>query len=180
MSVAKPAKKKIEAVAPAAGNIDQIREIIFGTQIRDYERRFADLESRITKAAGDLGKRLEDRVRAIEVAMTARDKALRKELSDSSKKGASGLAQAETKFQKSVDGLQASLAELDEFTETELQALRKDIDAETADLRALLDTADGELRAYAEERVNELDARSVHRKDLAKLLRKMADTLDRA
>ncbi len=31
------------------GNVDKIREILFGGQMRDYEQRFADLETRLTK-----------------------------------------------------------------------------------------------------------------------------------
>ncbi len=35
------------------GNLDKIRDIIFGGQMRDYERRFAKLEERIQKEAAD-------------------------------------------------------------------------------------------------------------------------------
>jgi hypothetical protein len=31
------------------GNVDKIRDILFGGQMRDYERRFSDLEKRLTK-----------------------------------------------------------------------------------------------------------------------------------
>jgi seryl-tRNA synthetase len=35
------------------GNIDKIRDILFGSQMRDYERRFSRLEERLMKEAAD-------------------------------------------------------------------------------------------------------------------------------
>ena len=42
--------KKLPA-KPAAneGNVDQIRDILFGGQMRDYERRFEELEERMKR-----------------------------------------------------------------------------------------------------------------------------------
>ena len=48
----------------AAGNVDKIREIIFGGQMRDYDRRFSKLEQRLLKESEhlrrDLDKRIDD------------------------------------------------------------------------------------------------------------------------
>lgn len=38
---------------PGTGNIEKIRDILFGAQMRDYERRFARLEDRLMKEAAD-------------------------------------------------------------------------------------------------------------------------------
>lgn len=45
----------------SGGNIDKIREILFGSQARDYEKRFTRLEDRILKEINDL--REETRIR---------------------------------------------------------------------------------------------------------------------
>ncbi|HSE97787.1 MAG TPA: hypothetical protein VLD57_05905 [Blastocatellia bacterium] len=37
-----------------AGSIDKIRDILFGAQARDYEKRFVRLEERLTKETSDL------------------------------------------------------------------------------------------------------------------------------
>lgn len=58
----KPAAPAAEAVAanghggdlPGPGNIDKIRDIIFGNQMRDYEKRFVRLEERVLKESADL------------------------------------------------------------------------------------------------------------------------------
>ncbi len=39
---------------PGGGNIDKIRDIIFGNQMRDYEKRFVRLEERLLKDSNEL------------------------------------------------------------------------------------------------------------------------------
>ncbi len=48
-----------EEVRERLGNIDQIRDIIFGTQIREYENRFVQLESDISRLQQEMRSHLE-------------------------------------------------------------------------------------------------------------------------
>lgn len=48
-----------EEVRERLGNIDQIRDIIFGTQIRDYENRFVQLESDISRLQQEMRSHFE-------------------------------------------------------------------------------------------------------------------------
>lgn len=52
--------------AETSGNIDQIRDIIFGAQMRDYDRRFAQLEERLLKDSSDLREELRQRHASLE------------------------------------------------------------------------------------------------------------------
>jgi seryl-tRNA synthetase len=97
-----------KADAPAAddlgtGNIDKVRDILFGGQMRDYERRFARLEERLlqetTEMKDDVRKRLSaleqflrqeveslaDRIRAEHDERTDADKDLASEARDTAK-----------------------------------------------------------------------------------------------
>src|SRR3979409_1479285 len=49
------------------GNIDKIREILFGIQMRDYEKRFARLEERLLKESGDLREEAKKRFDSLEL-----------------------------------------------------------------------------------------------------------------
>src|SRR6202162_6664752 len=42
--------------APEGANVDKIRDILFGSQMRDYEKRFIRLEDNVTKAKEGLGE----------------------------------------------------------------------------------------------------------------------------
>ncbi len=56
-------KRSVTSEIAEEGNVDKIRDILFGSQMRDYERRFVRLEERLMKEAADLrtetGKRLD-------------------------------------------------------------------------------------------------------------------------
>ena len=46
----------------AEGNVDKIREILFGGQMRDYDGRFSDLEDRLMQRIDRLGAEMEKRI----------------------------------------------------------------------------------------------------------------------
>jgi hypothetical protein len=54
------------ADAASDSNIDQLRDIIFGGQMREYERRFARMEERIAKELADVREEVRDRCTALE------------------------------------------------------------------------------------------------------------------
>lgn len=56
----------ITAELPAGGNIDKIRDIIFGNQMRDYEKRFGRLEDRLLKESSELRDELKRRFEQLE------------------------------------------------------------------------------------------------------------------
>jgi hypothetical protein len=49
-----------------AGNIDKVRDILFGGQMRDYERRFARLEDRLIQETAELRDEVRKRLAALE------------------------------------------------------------------------------------------------------------------
>lgn len=49
-----------------AGNMDKIRDILFGHQARDYEKRFAGLENQLTRDAAELKAELLKRIDTLE------------------------------------------------------------------------------------------------------------------
>ena len=51
----------------AAASIDKVRDILFGNQVREFERRFARLEERIIKETIDLKEDVKNRVEALEL-----------------------------------------------------------------------------------------------------------------
>ncbi len=55
-----------------AANLDKVRDLIFGGQMRDYERRFAALEERILKETAELREELRRRLSSVE-ALLARE-----------------------------------------------------------------------------------------------------------
>jgi hypothetical protein len=64
---ARPNGRERQAVDPAAGaSIDKVRDILFGGQMREFERRFTRLEERLLKETTDLKAHLKSRLDALE------------------------------------------------------------------------------------------------------------------
>jgi hypothetical protein len=68
---AKPAEADRPAPAaalelPGVGNIDKIRDIIFGNQMRDHEKRFVRLEERLMKESSELRDAVKRRLEQLE------------------------------------------------------------------------------------------------------------------
>jgi DNA repair exonuclease SbcCD ATPase subunit len=53
MKATKKTPEKTEAPAEEVQNIDKIRDILFGVQVRDFERRFSKLEERFNNEIND-------------------------------------------------------------------------------------------------------------------------------
>ncbi len=54
------------STAPLADNVDRIRDILFGGHMREYDRRFTQLEERMLRATADLEEKLSKRFAALE------------------------------------------------------------------------------------------------------------------
>lgn len=62
----KPEKKKTAPEPAEDGNIDKIRDILFGSQSRDFERRFLKMEERFDKEMDDMRDETRHRLDALD------------------------------------------------------------------------------------------------------------------
>lgn len=147
-----------EAVkASGAGNIGQIRDILFGAQMKDYDRRFARLEERLGKEAEDLRtdvkKRMDnletfikseieslgDRLKTEQEGRAKADKALSEELRSAGDSTAQALAKLEERMTKDTRDVRQQL--LDQSKQLSDELSRRYDQSMTA-----IEGASGELR----------------------------------
>ena len=156
------------------GNIDKVRDILFGGQMRDYERRFQELnqrlEAELVRMREAQDKRLAQIDRRVDDQFEKLNKLVRQEIED--RNGAvddleSRLQQAartsRAEVNKSLEGLGRDIAASDE-------RLRGAI----ADLQASLVARAGEAESAFQRAGAELRAEKVGRDDLAALLTEFA------
>ena len=65
-----------DADSAAGGNLDKVRDLLFGGQMRDYDRRFARLEERLVKETTELRDDVKKRLGALEAYMKAGTKSV--------------------------------------------------------------------------------------------------------
>ncbi len=146
------------ANAAAMDEVSRIRDIIFGANMRDYERRFAALEQRLLQ---DLEALRSDMVTRFEqnAAATAA------EFDRVHGRIAWEVEQLQARQQAETDARQASVQDLHDA----LQRARDEADKRNAELHTLLD-----------HRVRELRDSKTDRHQLGSMLRQLSDTLQAA
>jgi hypothetical protein len=167
-------KKSAGTDAGADRNVDQIRDILFGGQMRDYERRFQELNERIEADLASLRQDQERRFNQLDKRLDEQlerlSKALRQEVSDrtasqddlESRLGQSARSQR-SEINAAIDGLGQELS----AGEERLRSALAELDA------ALKDQA-GRLSQNLARSRDELRADKVGREDLAALMTELA------
>lgn len=169
-----PARSVPMSENPQDRNVDQIRDILFGGQMRDYERRFQDLAERVESESSrlrqDLDKRLAQLEKRLDEQVEKLSKAQRQEVSDRTQAVddlESRVLQAQRTLRSELQGglqtLEAEVATRDERLREELAALRQLLGERAAELSAQQARADQDVRAD-----------KVGRADLAALLTEVA------
>jgi len=147
----------------AGASLEKVRDILFGAQVRDADRRFGRLEDRINKESADLKEdvrkrlgvleqfvkreleSLAERIKAEHEARTDADKDLSRELRDQTKA-------AEKKFGQIDDQLARVQRELRQQLLDAQQKLGDDIQRQSQDNLARLASEASELRTEKVDR----------------------------
>ncbi len=166
--------KVAKADLGAAGNVDQIREIIFGGQMRDYDSRFDALSGQLRDSA----KNLRD---DFDLKLAALDKALAKEsdkTADRFKKEAGdrsgNVDQLRDDIAKLRNDNDSRMGDLDALIEKETRTLLSELHETRSDLLNRLNEQVDALQARLDEENRRLDERKVSREELAGLLNEVA------
>ncbi len=172
------ARKQSQGARPDAedldGNVDKIREILFGGQMRDYEGRFADLEKRLTLQTDRMGKELEKRIERLNTyAKREIDKLserIKTERKDRIADGKSGERELKD-MSRQVEGW---YTELEERLEADSQDLRNSMHEQSEDLSALIAETRKHLSDALADEKRSLDDAKLAREDLAELLSELS------
>lgn len=119
--------KSAEPSADDPGHVDKIRDILFGGQMRDYERKFNRLEDRLSKDIGDLREDFAKRLSGFEAylkdeveALLTKIKAERNDREESCK----GLSQDLVALSKA---LEKKISQLDDQSTKGMREIRQQI-----------------------------------------------------
>lgn len=154
----------------STGKVDQIRQIIFGSQMEEYEERFVALEKRLVDDAKDLRTELTQRLDKIDTEIKASARAEQAARKDDSKKTAGTISD----LSQRVDASASTLGK-------ELTRVAGDVVArigQEADRRErALEKVKAELQELIEKRSDILLETKADRSQIAKLLSGMATKL---
>jgi hypothetical protein len=157
-----------------AGNIDKIRDILFGSNMRDYEQRFSRLEEALKKESLDLRETTRRHLEALEgfvhkefAALDARLNTERDERSENHSRLAADLSSASTSILKKI-------GEIENHEAQAKREIRSDLLQQSKELSDAIRTKGEELIALVERRSQELQHAKTDRAALAGLFNEVA------
>jgi len=174
----RPADADIEQPAiedtPEAGSVDKIRDIIFGNQMRDYEKRFAHLEERIFQEIRDLRDDTGNRLNTMETYIQKEIDTLSERLNAEQKLRAESFEKATNEFKAAAKTISESIEGLDDRQSQDSRDLRQQLLEQSKIFSNEIIKKHQESSAALDHSVQELDADKVDRSTLSELLMEMA------
>ncbi len=160
--------------AEDGGNIDKVRDILFGGQMRDYERRFIKLEERLLQETSELKDEVRKRLAALEqfmkqeaASLADRIKTEHEERTDATKDLAREQRESAKAFEKKAGALDDSIGKAQRELRQQLLELQQRMSDE---MRQKID----DVLARLTQEANELRNDKTDRAALASLLTEMA------
>lgn len=166
-------KKEDTQQAPPPDNVDQIREILFGNQIRAVDERFSTVEKRMSRESETLQKTLEKRIHELEKLLDQfRDNA-GDQLNRESAERDAGLNEAAKALAAFRLDAENQLAEMQSDFKNEIKQVREEALAAQDTLMSGL----ASLQTAQSQRSDQLDESKVDRGELAGFLSDIAERL---
>ncbi len=166
-------KENKEQLDPESGNVDQIREILFGGHIRAFDERFELVEARLAKESEALRKATEKKTTDIERLLTDYREEASDRLGAESNNLGLELNKLELALGQSRADADAQAASMEGRLVAELKQLRVDMQAMHKELAAALAKAEGQQQKDSEK----LGADKLERRDLAAIFSTLAQKL---
>jgi DNA repair exonuclease SbcCD ATPase subunit len=170
----------IDGAAPDQGsaNIEKIRDILFGVQMREYESRFARLEENLLKEAADLRENTRKRFDAMETYLRNEFESLQARLRSEREERANSLRQLSRSMEEIQSALTTKISDLDEQTSQTDRQLRLELLEQSKNFNEDLRHKQEETAALLERRVQELRKGKTDRATLATLFNELAMRLN--
>ncbi|HEX8775409.1 MAG TPA: hypothetical protein VF735_17700 [Pyrinomonadaceae bacterium] len=167
-----------EADLAGTGNIDKIRDILFGVQMRDYEKRFTRLEERLIKESNNLRDDTKKRFDALELYLKNELESLTERLTaeqNARNENAESLAQG---IKDTARAFEKRAAQMDEQSTRSQRELRQQILDQSKSLNDEIRQKYEELTTLLQREAEELRADKTDRSALAALFTEVAMRLN--
>lgn len=156
------------------GNVDKIREILFGGQMRDYEQRFQDLENRLTRNIELMSSNFEKRVDRLDAFAKREIEKLVEQLKDERKARREDGKQGAKEYKELTQQVESWYAELEEQIGSETQDLRGTLQEQGEELAAMIHDTHEQLSKNLAAETRSLADDKLAREDMAALLTEVA------
>ena len=160
--------------APDPGSVDKIRDIIFGNQMRDYNKRFANLEDRILKEIKDLRDETKNRLDTMQSYIQKEIDSLSDRLNAEQKLRTESFEKVTNEFKAETKSISESIELLANQQSQDARDLRQQLLEQSKSFSNEIIKKHEESSSALDRSFQELRADKVERSTFAELLMEMA------
>lgn len=168
----------MDPIDPKA-NIEKVRDILFGSQTKSNEARFARLEESLAREVFELKDLVKRRIESLEAIFLSETLALAERIRSERDERLSAFEAHDMEMKGALSGLARKLGDLSTAMNEGDSAVRRDLLGESRKLADEIILRHESMRGLLESRANELHNRKADRAVISDLMREMASQLEK-
>lgn len=157
-----------------ANNVEKIRDILFGKQIRDFEHKFSQLQEQVNKELNDLRSDSKMRLESLENFVKSEFDSLNRRLSGGQKLRASEFDDVSTQLEKQLQLLQGKFLEQEQQNSDSARELRQLLLEQSNELFEKMPLKQAEDKEYIKRIRDEINTEKMNRSALSSLFTELA------
>lgn len=156
------------------GKVDRIRDILFGSQMRDYDGRFQRLDERLTREATEARTDTQKRLEALENFIKGALESLTNRLNTEQFARGTAIEKLAQDLGETAKALELATKNLGEHTDREIHSLREQLLAQSKALSDEIREKHGQVKADLEREAEHIRGAMTGRESLAEMLSEVA------
>lgn len=164
------------AVSPSSPDesLDKVRDILFGAQSREFERRFALLEEDLLRKTAEARAEAHQRLEALEAQLRQDVERLTDRLQAEHEARAETINAVTAELHKLTQQLEDKITELDQHSTEAQEDIRQQLVDEAKLLSNQIEQQSDDLQAALNHEVEQLDHNKLNRSDIAQMFSEMS------
>jgi hypothetical protein len=156
------------------GKVDRIRDILFGSQMRDYDGRFQRLDERLTSEAADARADVQKRLEALENFLKGALESISNRLNTEQSERGNAVEKLARDFSDTARSLELATKNLGEHSDREIHALRQQLLDQSKALGEEIREKHGQVKADLDRESEQIRGAMTGRESLAEMLSEVA------
>ncbi len=163
-----------ESGVEEAGKVDRIRDILFGSQMRDYDGRFQRLDERLAREADEARSEVQRRIEGLENFLKAEVQSLTNRLNVEQNARGGAIEKLARDLAETAHTLEVKIKNLDEHSAREIHDLREQLLEQSKALNAEIKEKHDQMKAGLNHEAEQIRNAMTGRESLAEMLSEVA------
>lgn len=155
-------------------NVDRIRDILFGSQMRDYDGRFQRLEERLARESAEVRGDLQNRLAALETFMKGEVESMTNRVRGENAERNQALGQLAHDLGETARGLELKINHLDQQAAQDIRDLRQQLLEQSKALSSEIGEKHAQMKAGLEAEAQQIRSAMTGREALSEMLSELS------